>query len=750
MFNLSLTPSFSVFIYAKRSTQLIKGRMIHSFLFFLSSLIPLISMPSFAQSCTNNEIRFQKLSTSQAVENGIGANCAFDFTPMFNGGQTGITVYTHVTGQYFTPNSAISAMLPNSSGKIMGCIVPSTTAGMTWDIVQNSTACLTPSPKTSLAITKVASQNPFVVGRSGQSYSLNISINIITNPAPISITDILPAGISTSGPISGPAGLSGCPSAGATSLAGCTLPANLPIGNHSITVPINVAGNVINGNNTASITSVGATCGSGNLPCNSSVNVDILNAVDDVASAAAGSTGSINVIANDKYPAGQPNFQQQSIVPGGTCAGAQFTANGVISYTAPAAGTTCTVKYQFCHQGLCDTAALTVTGTIATAIGIGKVASHNPLVVGNANQNYVIKIDVQTGVISAAMRLTDMLPAGIVTSGPITIVGGSLSGCPSAGASSLAGCTIAAGVAAGTVIYITIPVTVGSTATTGANTASVTGGFAVCNNLPQANNCSSSTGPVGVTSPIATINVNLTGLPLGGTVALQNNGTGNINAIVNGISKYTTTIGSVYAVTAATQTPGVTCTVANGNGTVTANVTNVTVSCTSRFTLLAQSSTSNHPNTDCVKDTVTGLIWEGKPTSGTRMHTGAYTNFDSTTLLQFQSGNSYIAPTAAQISASNNSVGYLNAVNGSSVCGFSGGWRIPTASELFALSNAIGTVSSPLAAFWVPNTNGSYLSSTAFSSVPAQQHFAMGKNFMNSASPINYGRNILYRIRLVR
>ena len=749
MANVPKSRAVNNFLWCKNPTStwhICIGALLMAFSFF---------MPAFAQStqCAGLQVRAAQ-GTQVIVVGPLLTSCHFVI-----GGKTGVhTVYTHLTGQYTTPNSAQYNLTPNAQGEIKGCVQQGPLAATPWVIVQNSTACLPPTAKPTLNMIKLSSQNPFVVGKTGQSYTLNIYVSTTATSAPLLITDVLPLGIVTSGAITGPAGLAGCPSAGSTSLAGCMLPAGLVLGNYSITVPINVGGNAINGNNTASVTSLGAVCSNGNaLPCANSVTVDILDAVDDVASGAAGSTGLINVVANDKYPAGQPNNQQQNIVPGGTCAGAQFTANGVISYVAPAAGTTCTVKYQFCHQGLCDTATLTVTGTAATAstaVVMGKVASHNPLVVGNSNQSYLIKIEVQSGSTSAPMRLTDVLPPGILTSGPITVVGGSISGCPGAGASTLAGCTIGAGVAAGTVIYITVPVNVASTATTGANSASITGGFVTCNNIPQnaaqISNCISSTGPVGITSSVATINVNVSGLPLGGTVALQNNGAGSINVIIDSTTKYTAAMASAYAVTAITQTPGVTCTVSNGSGNVTSNITTVTVSCTSRFTLLAQSTTSNHPATDCVKDTVTGLVWEGKPTSGTRMHTNTYTNYDSTTLLQYLNGSAYIAPTAAQIAASNNSLGYLAAVNGTPVCGFSGGWRIPTDTELFDLSNAIGLVSSPLAAYWLPNTNGSYLSSTAFSTTPTQQHFAMGKNFTNTAAPINYGRNIFYRIRLVR
>jgi hypothetical protein len=257
----------------------------------------------------------------------------------------------------------------------------------------------------------------------------------------------------------------------------------------------------------------------------------------------------------------------------------------------------------------------------------------------------------------------------------------------------------------------------------------------------------------GVASTNYTVGLTVVGLPDGATVSLQNNGSDNLSVIKNGTYTFTNPVTGAYAVTANTTTPGVTCTVANGAGTATSNVSNITVTCSGRFTLLTQTATSNYPATDCVKDTVTGLIWEGKTTSGARSNTIQLTNFDDTTLLQNQliSTQPAVQPTAAQITDSTNSVGYLNAIIQTPLCGFTGGWRIPSDAELVVLSNAMGLPSSPIATFWVPNTKSLYLSSTTFSAAPTLQKFAMGKNFTTpSSASYNYGRNVLYYIRLVR
>lgn len=82
---------------------------------------------------------------------------------------------------------------------------------------------------------------------------------------------------------------------------------------------------------------------------------------------------------------------------------------------------------------------------------------------------------------------------------------------------------------------------------------------------------------------------------------------------------------------------------------------------------------------DCLKDNVTGLIWEVKTsTTGLRSASSTFTNLDSTT--QDQRGNG-ITPTLADLNAVTNTVGYIKAVNGQGLCG-ANDWRLPTTNEL--------------------------------------------------------------------
>jgi hypothetical protein len=100
------------------------------------------------------------------------------------------------------------------------------------------------------------------------------------------------------------------------------------------------------------------------------------------------------------------------------------------------------------------------------------------------------------------------------------------------------------------------------------------------------------------------------------------------------------------------------------------------------------SNGSGNYGLNCVKDFATGLTWEGKsPNPSVLTYVGReFTNYDSTTSLQIpnRATSSGFAPTAADISAITNTVGYKNAVNSIALCGFSD-WRLPTKEELLTL-----------------------------------------------------------------
>ena len=117
-----------------------------------------------------------------------------------------------------------------------------------------------------LSVKKTASHSTFTKQAAGQYYQLTITFTDGPTIESILIRDDLPAGVTTSGPITANGAnagkLSGCPGAGATSISSCTFDpgAVSPI---VLTVPVNV------GNEAASsITNTAAVWGGGDTDCN--------------------------------------------------------------------------------------------------------------------------------------------------------------------------------------------------------------------------------------------------------------------------------------------------------------------------------------------------------------------------------------------------------------------------------------------------------------------------------------------------
>lgn len=138
---------------------------------------------------------------------------------------------------------------------------------------------------------------------------------------------------------------------------------------------------------------------------------------------------------------------------------------------------------------------------------------------------------------------------------------------------------------------------------------------------------------------------------------------------------------------------------------------------------------------ECVKDNVTGLMWEGKTASGLRGGSNTYTNYHR----DFYDPNN-------EMDAATNAYGYVAAVNRAGLCGYSD-WRLPTVDELHGIANYGAFVSLT----WFPNT----LAQPYWASLP---YFGDGSHSFYYAWVVRFddgrvyglNRNWKYPVRLVR
>lgn len=147
----------------------------------------------------------------------------------------------------------------------------------------------------------------------------------------------------------------------------------------------------------------------------------------------------------------------------------------------------------------------------------------------------------------------------------------------------------------------------------------------------------------------------------------------------------------------------------------------------------------------CVKDNVTGLIWEVKTTDG-GWHdwSRTYTNYDSTTSMQIL-GTS--APTQSQIDADTNSVGFKNAVNATSLCGATD-WRLPSADELQGIVDYGVAIPGPaIDVAWFQNTQGNLYWSSSPNAFDPMSAWIVA---FNNGALITNSRGYARYIRLVR
>ena len=187
--------------------------------------------------------------------------------------------------------------------------------------------------------------------------------------------------------------------------------------------------------------------------------------------------------------------------------------------------------------------------------------------------------------------------------------------------------------------------------------------------------------------------------------------------------------------------------VSNSAGTVTSSSATLTVNKSSAtgYSYVPNPSGGNYDKTECVKENSTGLIWEGKTASGSRLGTSTYTNYDDLNSAQkWVSGNTFIEPTSGDIADITNSIGYRDSVRTLNLCGYND-WRLPTKEELQGILASSG--SPRIDTTWFPNTQTSlYWSSSPLVGYSSNAWFV---SFGNGLAA-DYGRGGSNHVRLVR
>lgn len=142
------------------------------------------------------------------------------------------------------------------------------------------------------------------------------------------------------------------------------------------------------------------------------------------------------------------------------------------------------------------------------------------------------------------------------------------------------------------------------------------------------------------------------------------------------------------------------------------------------------STVNGLPRTFCFRDDVTGLIWEGKEGSGPRAGSNVYTNM----------GNGQSSDTS----------GYMTAINGAKLCGFSD-WRLPSRNELLSLVDHSRISGPAVDTAWLPNTAFSaYWTGDPLRSDPSRWWMVRFEASNSGDSSNVLGENSLFPVRLVR
>jgi hypothetical protein len=164
--------------------------------------------------------------------------------------------------------------------------------------------------------------------------------------------------------------------------------------------------------------------------------------------------------------------------------------------------------------------------------------------------------------------------------------------------------------------------------------------------------------------------------------------------------------------------------------------------------VLADSAVLGSGQTDwaCTRDNTTGLIWEVKTADGgLRDWNKTYTNYDDPTQAQKWNGSASANPTQAEIDATSNSIGLVNAVNASALCG-TRDWKMPGKDELLAIVDT--SYSPPISPTYFPNTGGWYYWSGSPGAYDST--YAWYVDFVVGYASDNFFRNFPSKVLLVR
>lgn len=147
---------------------------------------------------------------------------------------------------------------------------------------------------------------------------------------------------------------------------------------------------------------------------------------------------------------------------------------------------------------------------------------------------------------------------------------------------------------------------------------------------------------------------------------------------------------------------------------------------------------------DCVRDNVTGLVWEMKTTTGLRSANNTYTWYQT-------SNNNGNAGTPGNTTSCEGGINcdtssYVAKINADGLCGSHEGWRLPTSEELLSIVHK-GKYSPAIDAQYFPNTKSSYYWSSSPSA--SYNYYAWFVDFGYGYENYN-GKSNRYYVRLVR